>query len=104
MQLVIQARGLGLTGSVRQHIERRLAFALDWARFQVIKVSVRLSDLNGPRGGEDKRCQIQLTVPGKTGVVIQDTDASLYVAIDRATSRAGRILARRLQRQRCNLR
>jgi ribosome-associated translation inhibitor RaiA len=33
-------------------------------------------------------------------VVIEDTEADLYIAIDRATDRAGRTIERRLTRQR----
>ena len=100
MQIVIQARGFPLTTVLREHIERRIRFSLDWAKYHVRKVSVRLSDLNGPRGGEDKRCYIQVTIPGGADVVIEDTEADLYVAIDRAADRAGRTLARRVERQR----
>jgi putative sigma-54 modulation protein len=56
MRIVIQARSFGLTAGLLQHVERRICFALDWAK--VHKISVRLSDLNGPRGGTDKRCHI----------------------------------------------
>jgi ribosomal subunit interface protein len=100
MQIVVQARGFALTTGLHEHIERRVRFALDWARHHVRKVSVRLSDLNGPRGGEDKRCHIQLTVPGTADVVIEDTETDLYVAIDRATGRASHTLARQVERQR----
>jgi len=100
MQIVIQARGFALTTGLREHIERRIRFALDWAKYHVRKVSVRLSDLNGPRGGEDKRCHIHVAIPGGADVVIEDTEADLYVAIDRAADRAGRALARRVERQR----
>jgi putative sigma-54 modulation protein len=100
MQIVIQSRGVALTGALRQHIERRMLFALGWADYQVRKVEVRLSDLNGPRGGEDKRCQIQILASGIPEVVIQDIEVDVYLAIDRAADRAGRALARRLERQR----
>ncbi len=100
MQILIQARGFTLTTGLREHIERRIRFALDWANYHVHKVSVRLSDINGPRGGEDKRCHIQVAIPGGADVVIEDTEADLYVAIDRAADRAGRTLARRVERQR----
>lgn len=100
MQIVIQARGFALTTGLREHIERRIRFALDWAKYHVRKVSVRLSDLNGPRGGEDKRCHIQVAIPGGADVVIEDTEADLYVAIDRAADRTRRTLARRVERQR----
>lgn len=100
MKIFVQARGFNLTDDLRQHVERRLRFALDWAHYHVTKVSVRLSDLNGPRGGEDKRCQIQVSAAGAAEVVIEDTEVDLYIAIDRAADRAGRTLARQLGRQR----
>jgi ribosomal subunit interface protein len=100
MNIHIQARGFALTDSLREHVERRLHFALGWADDRLRQVSVRLSDENGPRGGEDKRCRIQITLRGAPSVVIDDTEADLYVAIDRATDRAGRSVARRLERQR----
>jgi ribosomal subunit interface protein len=100
MNIHIQARGFALTDSLREHVERRLHFALGWADDRLRQISVRLWDENGPRGGEDKRCRIQITFPGAPSVVIDDTEADLYVAIDRAADRAGRSVARRLERQR----
>lgn len=100
MQIDIQSRGFALTGALRQHIERRVLFALGWADYQVRKVDVRLSDLNGPRGGEDKRCQIQIVAAGIPEILIQDVETDVYVAIDRAADRAGRALARRLEKLR----
>ena len=41
-------------------------------------------------------------MPGQADIVIVDTQASLYVAIDRAAGRAGRVVARRLGRLRYN--
>ncbi len=100
MRIDIQTRGFKLTDSLRQHTERRLQFALSWAVYEVRKVVVRLSDINGPRGGNDKRCYIQIPIPGSPDVVIEDTESDLYVAIDHAVSRIERSLARRLERKR----
>jgi len=102
MQIVIQARGFDLSPGLREHVERRLRFALDWAHHHVRRVSVGLSDLNGPRGGEDKCCRVQVTMAGAADVVVQDIETDLYVAIDRAVDRAGRTLARRVARLREN--
>lgn len=100
MQIFIQTQGFDLSPGLREHVERRIHFALDRASESVRKVSVRLSDVNGPRGGEDKRCRIQLGLPGAADVLIDATELDLYVAIDRAADRAGRTLARQLARQR----
>ena len=100
MNIHIQARDFVLTTPLRDYVERRLHFALGWADDRLRQVSVRLSDENGPRGGKDKRCRLQITFSGAPSVVIDDTEVDLYVAIDRAADRAGRSVARRLERQR----
>lgn len=100
MRVDIKTNGIDLTNGLREHTERRLEFALDRAHHDISSVTVRLSDINGPRGGFDKRCQIQIPLPHHRGVVIEETDADLYVAIDRAASRAGNTLGRQLSRRR----
>ncbi|MDP2170720.1 MAG: HPF/RaiA family ribosome-associated protein [Rhodocyclaceae bacterium] len=100
MRIDIQAQGFELTDGLREHTERRLRFALSWADQYVSKLGVRLSDVNGPRAGIDKRCHIQIPLPGIPDVVIEDTESDLYVAIDRAVDRAERAVARRVGRLR----
>ena len=100
MQIDIQARGFKLTEAIRQHTERRLRFAMGSTQYGPKGISVRLSDENGPRGGVDKLCFIQVTFPGASPVVIEDVQSNLYTAIDRAADRAGRTVARRLRRMR----
>ncbi|NOZ52108.1 MAG: HPF/RaiA family ribosome-associated protein [Gammaproteobacteria bacterium] len=100
MQIDIQARNFPLTDALRNHIERRLGFALSTRDDHIQRVMVRLSDINGPRGGADKCCHIQVILTHLPDVVIEDTEVDLYVAIDRAADRAGRTIGRRLSRQR----
>lgn len=100
MQIDIQALNFYLTDALRDHIERRLGFALSSRDEHIQRIMVRLSDINGPRGGEDKCCHIQVVLPKLTDVVIEDTEVDMYAAIDRATDRAGRTVGRRLSRQR----
>jgi ribosomal subunit interface protein len=99
MKIEIQARDFPLTEALGAYIERRINFVLSSRFDQIKRIDVRLSDINGPRGGIDKRCQIQLTLPRLRDIVIEDTETDLYVAIDRAVDRAGRTVNRRLKRQ-----
>ena len=103
MRVDIKTNGFDLTDGLRDHAQRRLQFALDWAKHGVSRVSINLSDINGPRGGKDKRCQIHIPLPGNRDVVIQDTESDLYAAIDLAADRASHTLERRLERQRDTL-
>lgn len=104
MQITIQARKFFLTDAIRNYAERRLRFALTCCGDHIQYVVMRLSDINGPRGGEDKRCHLQVILFGLPEVVVVDTEADLYIAIDRATDRAGRSVRRRIERQRTLLR
>jgi putative sigma-54 modulation protein len=100
MQINIQARNFELTDAIRLYIKRRLAFALSSRDEHIQRINVRLSDINGPRGGEDKRFQIQIVLSQLADVVIEDTEVDLYIAIDRAVDRASRTVDRKLNRQR----
>lgn len=100
MQVDIQCRGFDLTDSLRDYAKKRLAYSLNCGDSHIARVIVRLSDINGPRGGKDKRCHLEVRLKGLPEVVIEDTEVDLYVAIDRAAERAGRALLRCLARQR----
>ena len=99
MRIDIQARDFPLTDVLRSHAERRLRFALTCCDDHIRRVVMRLSDINGPRGGADKRCHLQVVLAGLADVVVEDVEADLYVAIDRAADRAGRTLVRKIDRQ-----
>ena len=100
MQIEIQARNFPLTQAMRGHVERRLGFALSTRHEHIQRILVRLSDINGPRGGHDKCCHIQVALPQLADVIVEDTESNLYAAIDRAADRASRTVARKLARQR----
>ena len=104
MQIDIQARNFSLTDALRSHAERRLCFAMTCCDDRIQRVVMRLSDINGPRGGADKRCHLQVVLAGLSDVVIEDIEADLYVAIDRACDRAGRTVVRKISRQQTLLR
>ncbi len=99
MVIAIQSRGVLLTGALRGHVRKRLSFSLGRCGSRIQRVDVKLSDINGPRGGIDKRCLIKVQVLGKRHIVVEDIQSDLYTAIDRAAGRAGRTLARRLSMQ-----
>ena len=100
MRLTIQANGFSLTDALRAHTEQRVASVLGWARQHTRQLVVCLSDINGPRGGIDKRCRIQVQLGAGREVIIEDTEADLYLAISRATERADRAIVRQFQRRR----
>lgn len=100
MRMNIQANGFVLTAAMRTYTEKRLSSALGWASKHTRELHVSLSDINGPRGGCDKRCRILVQIAGGRGVVIEDTETDLYHAIDRAAERVDRAVVRRIEQLR----
>lgn len=98
MQIDIQTRGFTLTEGLRNYCERRMRFALGPGSSRLSAVSVRLADVNGPRGGVDKRVMIKATLPGVPPMVVGHDEPDIYVAIDRAAGRISRALSHKLRR------
>lgn len=100
MQINVQARGFVMTSAIEAHLRRQLRFAFDHPNNRVRRVFVRLSDINGQRGGIDKRCQLQVRLADSSDVVIADVQQDLYLAMSRAIERAAGAVGRRLGRTR----
>ena len=88
MHIEITSQGFPMTSALRTYASRRLQPSLGLARDCARRVRVILSDQNGPRGGLDKRCRIAISVAGAPTLVIDDVQADMYSAIDRASGRA----------------
>jgi putative sigma-54 modulation protein len=98
MRVDVRSRDIEVTAALREHVERRVRFALGRFDGQVQRVTARLVDDNGPRGGADKRCRLDVRVRAAGPVIVDDRDPDLYAAIDRAADRIGRAVARVVQR------
>ena len=100
MQVNVHGRNIEVTADLIAHVERRLGFALVRFGRRIARVAVRLLDVNGPRGGVDKRCCVDVSLIPVGKVYMEDADADLYVAVDRAADRVGRAVGRRFERER----
>ena len=77
----IQASCFALTEGLRQHVIRRIEYALRSYRIWVDRVEVQLGDINGPRGGADKFCRVLVRLPNLPALVIRDLGGDLYAVI-----------------------
>ena len=99
MQVLFESRDPE-AAELRDLAVTRLQFVLRRLRTLVPRARVRLSDINGPRGGVDKRCQVELRTEGAGTVVITAVARDWRSALDNALGRAARVLARSWQRSR----
>jgi ribosome-associated translation inhibitor RaiA len=84
----------------RTYIKRKLGMKLGKFASSIERVSVRVEDVNGPRGGVDHECRIKVVLSDLPSVVFVEQDASLAAAIDRALAGSERAVRRAVRRTR----
>ena len=97
MELSIRTHDLVLTDALREHIEKRLSFALDGFGDHIQDSLVYLMDLNGPKGGVDKLAQITVRTSKFGDVAVRETATTMPAAINRAVRRLKYRLGERLR-------
>ena len=98
MQIIFESRDAD-GAQMRDLSVERVRFALRRLATFVPHAKVQFSDVNGPRGGVDKRCQVELKTDNVGTVVISSLARDWRTALDRSLIRATRVLTRSLQRR-----
>lgn len=94
----IRALGVDVDDETREYVRRKLGRKLGKFATRIERVSVRLRDVNGPRGGVDHQCQVKVVLSGSPSVVFEERGETMRVAIDVAMSGAARSVSRAIGR------
>jgi len=97
MQIIFESRDAD-GSQMREVSVERVRFMLRRLSALVPRAKVQFSDVNGPRGGVDKRCQVELSTEAAGTVVIASLARDWRTALDRSLRRATRVLTRSLHR------
>jgi ribosome-associated translation inhibitor RaiA len=81
-------------------VVRRVQWQLRRLGAALSTIVVRLSDVNGPKGGVDKRCQIILVRAGQPSITVEELNTDAYAAVDGAVERASRTAVKGMARAR----
>jgi hypothetical protein len=95
----IRVFGVDLSPEERARIRHGLGVKLRRDETSIERVTVRVRDVNGPRGGIDKLCRIKV-LSGLPSVVFESRALSLKAAINGALSGTERAVRRSVQRRR----
>jgi putative sigma-54 modulation protein len=87
MKLSIRTRAIEATEELQELVARRIQFALDTFKDRIEAASVYLIDLNGPRRGVDKLCQITVRVHGVGDLLVLEKGRTVAGALSRAAGR-----------------
>jgi hypothetical protein len=80
----------------------RKAYDLAFDRFShaIRNVDIGLTDVNGPRGGVDKVCRVQLRIEPRGAIVVRSSGANCLQAAKGAFEKVKGTLSRALQKRR----
>jgi putative sigma-54 modulation protein len=87
MDLKTRTQGLSLDQSLRAYLDERVEHAVGRFQHIVRSIDVRLTDENGPRGGDGMRCRVVVDVRGEGALVIEETRSEAFLAVARAMDR-----------------
>jgi len=97
MKLRMSARGVKLSAELNEFVSRRVHFRLGRFAERIRSVSIALADVNGPRGGLDKLCDVRVNAGLRNQVIVRERQANVHAAVAFAVERAERALRRHLQ-------
>ena len=99
MNVAVHLGKTDLSEAMRQYIARRLHFSLGRFGARVGRLDVRIA--GSPRlHGSRSHCHINAEIVPFGSVTVEESSPDMYTAIDRATTRIGRLFSQELDRMR----
>ena len=96
----LRLQGVALEDKARERIRKKVRTRFAKFAATIERVSVRVEDVNGPRGGVDQLCRIKVVLSRFPSVVLERRGTTLEEAVDGAIDGAVRTVRRQLQRRR----
>lgn len=96
--ITVRARRVALNAATRAHVDERMRRQFAKFALHIERAVVLFSDVNGPRGGVDQLCSVELALSGRPSVRAEERAATARAAFDRAAAAARRSLLRLLSR------
>ncbi|MBI1845768.1 MAG: hypothetical protein HYR86_02210 [Candidatus Rokubacteria bacterium] len=96
----IEITGLAIAPKVRAHVVESLRRALVGVKTSPVRVHVTFADVNGPKGGLDVRCAIDVQIPRTPPLHAEELAESDVTAFDRSAAAMTRGIAERIERRR----
>ena len=100
MKIAVRFLGLPVSEALREYSEHQALNHLARFDHDLSSVDIRIRDINGPKGGEDKQCQVIARGPRFGFSTLAELSGDAYHAVNTAMVRLARTVARDLDRAR----
>jgi ribosome-associated translation inhibitor RaiA len=96
--LNIRTGGVELDEPTRRHVQARVSRQFAKFATRIERATVRFSDVNGPKGGNDQACTIKVVLAALPSLVVEERGVTPREAYDRAANTMERTIRRALGR------
>ena len=100
MQTTIHSTDFSVTEALNIFINRRARKSMTPCAEWVESLTIRLKDINGPKGGQDKECCVEVKVADHPPIVVRKRSTDAYKSVQTALSRAARTTLRKIEKRR----
>lgn len=100
MQVQVHGQGLEINDRLRTFVEGRVQEDLQHLAERLTRVEIHLRDINGKKGGVDKRCTCEARPRGLDPIVAEHDAAEVTEAVQGALGKLQRALQHRFEKQR----
>lgn len=100
MQTVIHSNDFAITSALDSFIKDHAKKSMRVCTDRVERLVIRLKDVNGPKGGVDKECSVEVKLARHAPIVVRKRSSDAYASIRQALGRASRITLRKLGKRR----
>ena len=99
MKIVFHNRGVTLSPSALDTAIEKIQSALHDFDSNIVQVTAYLADINGPKGGRDKRAMLRVVLRGDAPVTVGVERSSARAALATATRKARRYVKRAIKKK-----
>jgi len=103
MHFDIRQKDVRMTQILRDCIARRIEAALERFSSRIRRITLHLSDVNGPRGGVDKLCRVAVQLEGGEPIRTEGRGSEWLSLATEVAKRAAHSLTREVDRRRDGL-
>ncbi len=94
MKIDIQAKQLKLGQTFKHNVKVKIRRLFQHNMDQINRIDITVADVNGPKGGPDKECKVNVSVGGGPNILVSTREASAYKAVTQAIKKASQTLRR----------
>jgi len=99
MHIEVNFGNLAYSDVLDERVREEIIDSLGNLATRVTRIEAHLSDINGPRSGDDKRCMLEARIAGDKPFVVEHVGDDIYDVVVETAGKLERAMRRRVERR-----